>query len=182
MSVYSLYLLVGAAMVAPIGAAIAVTYNRIKADTNIIISLVSTAVVIGWGISSIWASFENNRALERHHTQLESVRVRIAELKKRADANGAALLRVGKDQRAGSTPDQRQQVLELEKDTQALAAESRALGHEIHDIGDELGQARRAKETRALWRTLVLAVALLPLVPLIYRRRTARQRAIEERN
>lgn len=181
MPIYLLYAVVGAAILATISTAIALKYNRVTAETHGIVSLVCSAVFFAYGISSIWASFENSRAHDHFHTQLESIRVRTADMKKRADANAAALHRAGEGQQAAS-PAERQHVLDLVKEASALEAEGRALRHEIDDISNELGEAMRAKETRAFWRTLVMIVALLPLVPLFKRRHAARQRAIEERN
>jgi hypothetical protein len=181
MSIYVLYSLVGATIAATIGVAIAQKYNRIKAGTYRIISLLSAAVFVGYAIASIWASFENSQALERFHTQLENVRERTADMKKRVDANAAALRRVGVGQQAG-TAAERQHVLGLVKEASEFEAEGRKLRNEIDDIGNELGDALRAKETRAFWRTLALPLALLPLIPIIYLRHAARQRAVDERN
>ena len=180
MSIYVLYTLVGTTIVATIGATIALKYSRINADTHRIIVLLSAAVFIGHSISSIWASFENSGAHERFQTQLEGIRVRTADMKRRADANAAALLRAGENQQP-LNPAERQHVLELVKEASALEAEGRAIRHDIDDIRSELEEARQAKETRAFWRTLILAVALLTLVPLIQQRHAARRRSIEDR-
>lgn len=181
MSIYLLSTLVGAAMVANIAAAIALRYNRIKTGTQNIITLLSAAVMIGIAVSSIWASLDNSRAFERFNTQLESIRVRTADIKQRADANMAALLRAGESPQA-SSPAERQRVLDLVKEASELEAEGRRLRNEIDNIRHDRGEALWAKERNAFWRAVAIAVALLPLVPLLYRRHSARQRAIEERN
>jgi len=144
-----------------LGATLALKDNRIKADTRRIISLLSAVVIFGIAISSIWASFEYGRALERFHTQLESVRVRTADMKMRTDVNAADLRRARESQQP-STAAEREHVLGLVQEASALQAEGRTLRFEIDDIRSELGEALRAKETRAFWRALIGAVAFLP--------------------
>ncbi len=177
-----LLLVVGlGATFAMLGTTLALKYNRIEADTHRVITLLCAAALIATSISSLLASFDNSRARERFDTQLESIRVHIADMKRRTDANAAAMRHAGEGPQADS-PAERRRVLDLVKEATALEAEGRRLRSEIDNIRNELDEALQAKERRAFWRALILAVALLPLAALMYRRHGARQRAIEERN
>jgi hypothetical protein len=177
-----LLLLVGLSMIfAMLGTALALKYNRIKADTHRVVLLLCAAALIATSISSLWASLDNSRARERFDTQLAGVRVHIADMQRRTDANAAAMRHAGEGPQANS-PAERQRVLDLVKEARALEAEGRRLRSEIDNIRNELDEALQRKERRAFWRALILAVALLPLAALLYRHHGARQRAIEERN
>ncbi len=177
-----LLLIVGlGATFAMLGTTLALKYNRIEADTHRVITLLCAAALIATSISSLLASFDNRRAGERFDTQLASVRVHIADMRRRTDANAAAMRRAGEGPQAGSAAERRR-VLDLVNEATDLEAEGRRLRSKIDDIRNELDEALQANETRAFWRALILVVALLPLVALLQRRHGARQRAIEERN